>query len=125
MADYLAQNYDGLNQGVIECIDVLKTIRLYSQKELRGIFSKEEWSFLADSLNGALVEGNFRCNASALVAHCEDAEMLDGMMSKHNVERRPLIDKISNLSGAQVEALYFRVELFWKSNTNLNEWADF
>ncbi len=113
-AKYIQENYKNQNYGIIAAIEALMTIRKYSTNELKGIFTPAEWSFLVDSLNGTMTRDSFRCNVGALVHHCQDAEELDGTASKWNVDLSQLTAKIEKLTGAQVEALYFRIESFWE-----------
>lgn len=134
---YLLSNYKNISQGISACIDkarfpdsntddVLKTIRAYTKRELKGKFSQEEWSFFADSLNGTLTDGMFRCNAEALAYHCQDAEDLDSTATKWGVDIDKLIEKVRSLTSAQVETLYWFVEEFWNTEhevRNLEKWA--
>lgn len=120
---YLLENYKNVNQGIQACIskamtpdsdlETLRYIRTYSRAELSGKFSQQEWYFFFDSLNGSLVDGMFRCNAGALVAHCEDAEKYDHTATKYKLDLNVLASKVQQLSGAQIEALYTFVEEFW------------
>ena len=102
MSDYILKTYINYNVGINEALDALRTIRAYSLNELKGKFTKEEWSFFADS---------------ALVAHCEDSELLEGTARKWGVGIKALIEKVNSLTGAQVEALYLRVEQFWNDES--------
>ena len=124
-AEYLLESFENVNKGVSACIDkvrfpdeqseVLRYIRMYSRKELQGKFTKEEWYFFFDSLNGSITDGMFRCNAGALVAHCEDAEQFESTATRHNVDLLELLKKCNTLTGAQVDALYTFVEEFWNN----------
>ncbi|MDZ4059421.1 MAG: hypothetical protein U1D64_05185 [Bacteroidales bacterium] len=121
---HLLAKYKNVNQGIQECIhkdqfpdrdaETLKYIRGYSKKELKGKFSREEWMFFLDSLNGSITEGMFRCNSGALIYHSQDAEEFDGTATKWNVDLPALIAKIQLLTGAQVDSLYTFVEEFWE-----------
>lgn len=94
--------------------------------EIKGVFTPNEWKFLADSLNGMVVDEVFRCNVGALVAHCEDADQYDFMGQKWNVDMEVLKQKIRKLAGANIDAIYARVEEFWaKPETDIDEWAKF
>ncbi len=52
IADWLTKDGKSINQAVIDTVNTLQSIRLISTTELRGIFSPNEWMFLADSFNG-------------------------------------------------------------------------
>ncbi|MHC1781035.1 MAG: hypothetical protein AB9922_12450 [Bacteroidales bacterium] len=135
---FLISNFSNVNQGVKACIekvripdynedkDVLKQIRLYSRRELKGKFTREEWLFFIDSLNGSLTEARFRCNAGALMYHCHDAAELEGTANKWGVDLPVLLEKIQKtLTGAQVEALYTFIEGFWnKEDRDLEKTAN-
>lgn len=120
---HLLSKYKNVNQGIQECVrndqfpgrdvEILKYIRAYSKKELKGKFTQKEWMFFIDSLNGSITEGKFRCNAGTLIYHSQDAEEFDGTATKWGVDLAILSNKIHLLTGAQVEALYTLVEEFW------------
>jgi hypothetical protein len=125
-AQYLTENFSSVSNGVNEALSVLEMIRLYSTKELEGKFKPEEWCFLIDSLNGTMTDGMFRCNAGALAAHCEDAAQFEKTDEKWDINLYSLTSKIKNLTGAQVDSLYRRVEQFWSDeNRNLESFSIF
>lgn len=127
LIDWLTSDGKSINQAVIECAQNLRRVRMVSAGELRGVFTPGEWSFLADSLNGTIVSESFRCNVSALVAHVEDAAQLELLDQKWDVDMDKFKQKILKLHGANVEALYARVEEFWSNSEtmDINEWASF
>lgn len=84
-------------------------------------YSQERWT----NAYGTVVNELFRCNVSALVAHCEDAERYDGAASKWGVDIVVLCEKIKSLKGANIDALYTRVESFWANPANIDKWAKF
>lgn len=127
LIEWLTSDGKSINQAVIECAQNLRRVRMVSAGELRGVFTSEEWKFMADSLNGTSVSESFRCNVSALVAHVEDAAQLELLDQKWHVDMEAFKQKILKLHGANVEALYARVEEFWANSetTDLNDWATF
>ncbi len=125
LAEWLTSNGESVNQAVISCAKTMRRIRSVSTGELKGVFTENEWKFFADSLNGTVVNELFRCNVSALVAHCEDAERYDGAASKWGVDIVVLCEKIKSLKGANIDALYTRVESFWANPANIDKWAKF
>lgn len=134
---FLQDNYNNVSEGIRDCIDkirfpseddaeYLKMIRLHSKKELVGKFTKNEWSFFFDSLNGTLTDARYRCNPDILAFHSEDSETFEGTATKWKLDINDLIIKIKSLTAAQVEALYCYVESFWNSldeSRNIEEWA--
>jgi len=135
---YLLAHYKNVTEGISDCInktmlpseseELLKYIKAYSLNELKGRFTPSEWKFFADSLNGTMVDGMFRWNVGALIAHCEDFEKFEAGTSRWGISLSDLCSKVSNLGGAQVDALYSRVEEFWNVWTDpkdLEEWSVF
>lgn len=127
LIEWLTSDGKSINQAVVECAQNLRRVRMVSAGELRGVFTPDEWKFLADSLNGTSVSESFRCNVPALVAHVEEAAQLEGLDRKWQVDVNAFTQKIKTLHGANVEALYARVEEYWANSdtTDLNDWAAF
>lgn len=127
MVEYLTRNDDSINQAVVNEISNLKRIRLVSMGELRGLFTPQEWVFIADSFNGTLVDDFMRANVGVFIAGCEDSERFEGKAGLHGVDLPSFLDKIRTLKGANIEAIYSRVEDFWNhsSETDINEWAEY
>ena len=88
---------------------------------------------MADSLNGTIITPEFRCNTGGLIASVEDSNDFDNLAAKWKVDVGALIEKIKKLTGAQVDAIYSRIESFWNhtaegnadqtSEWNLNKWS--
>lgn len=127
MVEYLTRNDDSINQAVINEISNLKRIRLVSMGELRGLFTPQEWIFIADSFNGTIVDDFMRANVGVFIAGCEDSERFEGKASIHGVDLQVFLDKVKTLKGANIEAIYSRVEDFWNhcNEIELEEWAKF
>jgi len=123
---WLTKGGKSINQAVIECTEYLRRIRQVSMGEIKGVFTPDEWKFLADSLNGTMIDDVFRCNVGALIAHCDDADQYDFLGKKWHVDLDVLKQKISNLSGANIDAIYTRVEEFWADGSaDIEAWAKF
>lgn len=116
---------DGITNAIISALDDLTLLHRQSNIEIKGIFTPEEWKFLADSLNGILVTDMFRVSKDALIAHCEDSETYDKAASRYDVSIPELSKKIDSLCGAQVDAVYRRVESYWENQPDLEEWAKY
>ena len=127
LLDYVKSQYDSLNSDIVSAIQRLKTIRLVAMGEIKGLFSKEEWMFLIDSMNGTMTDELFCCNVGGLVAHCEDAERFEDTATRYGVDLGSLSKKIKTLRGANIEAIYYRVSQFWDNpqKYKLDEYADF
>lgn len=123
--EYLEQFEGSLNQTIVDLIDKVRTIEKYADRDIQGVFSEEEWKYLADSLNGTFVDGDFRYSKGALIAGVEDSATYDGLDKKWGVELDVLRNKINGLSSSAIEAIYRRVEDFWKNSKSLEEWAEY
>ncbi|MEG1684550.1 MAG: hypothetical protein RR319_01195 [Bacteroides sp.] len=112
------------NKEIISNLEAIKKIRAVSTSELKGMFTPGEWKFFVDSLNGIIIDTAFRCNASMLEIMVGDEE-LSFTAEKWDVDVEELINKIKMLKGANVDALYSRVETFWDNPSDLDEWSNF
>lgn len=117
-----------INQQIVDGLEKLDTIERMSMNELRGRFTPQEWACMADMLNGTRVEGIFRFSTVSIVAEIEDSSLYEGVCDKWKVNQQELIGKCKQLTSAQLDALYRRVESFW-INSNLNtdvlKWGEF
>lgn len=125
LASWLSDQGDSMNQVIVDLLDNARIARVYSTSELKGRFTAGEWKFFADSLNGTVVNDQFRYNKGALIAHCEDSEELDGTATRYDVDIVSLKEKINSLTASQVEALYSRIEMFWNNPEDLGKWAEY
>lgn len=121
-------NVGSINQQIIERLYKQATLSKLSMNELRGMFSKGEWSALADMLNSTMVTPEFRYRSEFLIAEIDDTMALGQDLSKKwNIDIPALKNKCRKLTSAQLDALYTRVKEFWvNTNThNLDIWAEF
>ena len=91
-------------------------LRRATLKELKGRFSSEEITALADSFNGLMPTWQLMVNPSVLVAHTEDAEQFDGAISRHQADPKVLIKKLSELTAAQATILQLEFIRFWNTD---------
>ena len=126
LIDYVNTDSGSLAKDMSDAIRTLRAIRNTSTYEIKGVFTPSEWLFLIDSLNGYMQIEAFCCNASALIAHCEDAEKYEGTATRYGVNLDALSKKISGLHGANIEAVYYRVAQFWAHpEASLEEYSNF
>lgn len=127
MIEYLTRNNDSINQAVIAEISAIKRIRTVAMGELKGLFTPDEWMFLADAFNGTLIDDVFCANVGAFIAGCEDAERYEGTASKWGVDLPAFIAKVKTLHGANIEAIYSRIKDYWEhcSELDMNNWSNF
>lgn len=126
--NYLLKAEDAsINQAVVNVIRKVIALEQVSSNDLRGIFTPQEWIFFVDSLNGTMVTDSFRYSKDALKYHNEDAEQYESKATSNSVSVAEINAKVDKLSGAQVEALYRRVERYWENHATLElqEWANF
>lgn len=123
----LCEPYGSISQGVKSMIEKLQTIKKLSANELRGKFTESEWKFLAASLNGSINDETLRYRAELLCYHNEDSERYEGTASQFGIKLSDLNAKIRQLTAAQLDALYTRVEYFWDNSEKieLDAWAKF
>lgn len=117
-----------INQQIVTGLQKLDVIERMSMDELRGRFTPSEWACMADMLNGTRVEGVFRFSTVSILAQIEDSSLYEGICSKWKVNQQTLIDKCKQLTAAQMDALYRRVESYWlncSTDTDILKWGEF
>lgn len=117
-----------INQQIVESLRALNIIRYRSLGELRGRFTSQEWAVFADLGNGTRAEGDFRYLPLSIISEIEDGETFDGTCSKWGVDKDKLVLKCKQLTAAQMDALYMRVEDYWARSsfdTDILEWGKF
>ncbi len=93
---------------------------------LKGIFTANEWVFIADAFNGLIIDELLRSELGVFIATCEDAEKYEGAATRHEVDLKAFIGKAEQLNPEQLDVLLTRVEDFWEHSheTDLLEWAN-
>lgn len=127
MVEYLTSTGDSINQAIINEISNARQMKLIAMIELKGIFSKNEWIFFADTFNGTLYE-DFMCgNVNIFIADIEDAERYENKATMHKVDLKELIAKLKKLHGANINAIYERISDYWDNyqKIDIEKWADF
>ena len=113
MVEYLTRENESINQAIIDEISRARQMKLIALLELKGIFSKNEWIFFADAFNGTLYE-DFMCgNVNIFIADIEDAERYENKATMHKVDLKELIAKLKKLHGANINAIYERINDNW------------
>lgn len=105
----------GFTDNVKQIVDNLKALETLADKEVAAVFTKEEWNFFFDSFNGTIIEDWMRYRTDLLVAHNEDSELYEGTAQRWGVDLAELNKKCKSLTSAQVDAVYRKVEKFWRS----------
>lgn len=124
--EWLMKNEESINQAIVNAIDRLRIIEKYAERDIAGKFTPEEWSYLADALNGTIAEGDFRYRSFALIAQIEDCAEYDGLDKKWNVDVKQFCEKVKGLSSASIDAIFRRVEKYWnEGKEGLGIWANY
>lgn len=115
------------NPTLVEILDNVNKESSIKMLDIKGIFSKQEWIGLADSLNGTIVDDTMRYNKQMLIYHCEDAELYESSFSRHNADVKKVTEKIEKLTNIQVSSVFERIENFWDNNSgvDIDVWANF
>ncbi len=104
----------GDNRSHIIHRDLERLYTLYKRALREVELSLPECWFLADMLNGSLMDAN---TAGLLWASAEDACTLDGLDKKWELDGKALVEKLRGLSSIQAMALIDAAERFWEANT--------
>ena len=112
--EFLNRKGKSVGDGIKDVIDILQRHEKHAMEELKGIFTVSEWMFLFDSLNGTLTDNDFRFSSDALIEHNIDAQRYDGTADKWGIDLRQLNRKCRRLTSSQTDALYRRVDEYWK-----------
>lgn len=125
-ADFLALYGGGyINRGVNALLAKMRVLTTRADNEIKGMFTEAEWKFLADSMNGIMIDETLRYSAQNLAYHNEDAQTYDKTADKWEVDLIELNKKVFALTSAQVDAVYRRIERFWNEAPELNVWAKY
>lgn len=125
-AEYLNELGGGfLNRGVNSLMEKIRVLTTRADNELKGRFTESEWKFLADSLNGIIIDDSLRYSAQNLAYHNEDAQIYEKTGDKWGVNLIELNEKVLCLTSAQVDAVYRRIERFWTKSPDIEAWAQY
>lgn len=127
LVERLSKKGENFTQIVISELNSLERIRLVSLGEMKGMFTPQEWIFIADAFNGTLMDSVLRANVGVFIASCEDAERFEGKATLHQIDLEKFLDKVRSLRGANIEAIISRVEEYWEHSheIDINSWSQF
>lgn len=122
--DFLIAHYKTVSNGLRECVKherypntdsiVLASIRSKTKAGLHGVFTKEEWTCLIDILEDVKVPLNLRCGSRFFLANLEDINSSHPIEDRWDVSYEELIAKVEKLSPAEIEAIYWTKDEFWR-----------
>lgn len=127
LVERLSKKGENFTQIVISELNSLERIRLVSLGEVKGMFTPQEWIFIADAFNGTLMDSVLRANVGVFIASCEDAERFEGKATLHQIDLEKFLNKVRSLRGANIEAIISRVEEYWEHSheIDINIWSQF
>lgn len=126
MYDRLSSNEQGINQTVLGIIEEHQQLLKYSEEELRGKFTPEEWTALIDLVNSQMLVPQYICVKSLMMATVEDGEKFEGTLTRHGADLGTMIKKMETLTAAQTAAMMKRAKRFWENPGNsIEEWSKF
>lgn len=76
--------------------------------------TRAEWCAVCDALNGYWMEGGSNLGVRMAWAEVSDADRLNGLGRKWNVDAEALADRMRDMSSAEQVALAEVVEIFWR-----------
>ena len=110
----MAQTFETTYQGLQITTESFFVLRNYAQKDLRGLFTREELTALVDMSNATIFNPRL-ASTQVLKATAEDAERYNGTITSHGASPERLISKIEFISGALAFWLMFELNNFWYS----------
>lgn len=117
ITDELAIIYENTSKGAAFAVEAYPHLRRYTLNEIRGIFTKEELSFMVDNLNGLIMQSVFMINADIFISGLEDGIEYEDLENKWGVDFVKLFEKINMLKSAQVYFLQDEIRRFWQIPT--------
>lgn len=94
MVEYLTRNNDSINQAVINEINAIKRIRTVAMGELKGLFTPQEWIFLADAFKGTLIDDVFCATKEHLSQHAKMQKSMKVKLRYTELTLRNLLQKL-------------------------------
>lgn len=128
--EMISTDEGGVNQYDIKYfMERVQTSRRIALNELRGVFTPDEWQWIAASLNGTMVTDDFRFRKDAFICHCEDYKMYNPGEAGQwpDVTPEGIAKKVENLSGIHISAIYDRCTEFWSqcNKIDISVWSKF
>ena len=116
-----------ISQNAIFAIASFLELKRQTVKELAGIFTANELSYMVDIANATMFDPTFAAQKVSLVAAVEDSDKYEKTASMWNVELDTLLSKIYKLTAAQCFFLQRETYLFWygdNTSGNLDEFIE-
>lgn len=112
------------NAGASEAIEGYIYIRRSTLFELKGKFTKEEATALADMYNATLLTPRLQVQPEVIRAQIEDSERYERTCSRHGANPEELLKKTDKMTAAQVFVLQQELVRAW-NNQEIQKMIDF
>lgn len=102
-----------ISQNAIFAIASYLELKRQTVKELAGIFTANELSYMVDIANATMFDPTFASQKVSLIASVEDSDRYEGTATKWNVDLKQLLSKVDKLTAAQCFFLQRETYLYW------------
>ena len=107
-----------LSEQVNDCVKQLIAIRSYTTEELKNKFKPEEWRALAEAMKNFRNSDISRYQSQTFTMALKSADINNGIGNAWKIDIDNLCNKIDQLTAAQLDALYNRIDKFWNRVEN-------
>lgn len=125
--DAIENQHRGTRQGAFQWMAQRDIVGgKFADMEIRGRFTPAEWKYLADIFIAKVeIPIEQRYSVTQMVEQIHSIELKTHKAKKWEVDAASIMSRIENLSAAQVEAIYRRIEIFWihAEKMDLEVWA--
>lgn len=125
MVDELTANGAMLNPALVDFYNRARAEQRIKALDIKGIFTPQEWTALAASFNGTMIDDIVRYNPDVFIAHCEDAERYESQFSANGAQLSDVCEKIAHLTRIQAETVLDRIADYWNAPTDFTEWSNY
>jgi hypothetical protein len=117
MVDAFVGRYYGeeFSARLAEIVEDYTAMVSRAKKEVAPLLSEAEWNYLRDMLNGTIVDAGADF-AAYLAMDVEDANRLDGLGEKWEIDASALAQKLKSLSFFHGYAIIKAVDEWWAKN---------
>lgn len=122
---FLEKGKLSMNQTVVYYFQLLQGLRKASTMELKGVFTKEEWTMMAYTFKDSFITDSFRFSKEVITSQLEEASQLRDLDKKFGVKMNEFLKKFNKLCAANIDAIYSRIEDLWNENLPIEKWAEF